>query len=85
MGVELSCPAMPAERPTDHQVLDELDALRRESVARSAEVKRLAADVHRVLGRKAMAGALLGDTRNTARRLPGWLGDRIAELRRRMT
>lgn len=75
---------MPDDRDTaEARLLAELDALRRESVERSAVIKQLAADVHRVLGRKAMAGALLSDTRHTARRLPDWLRGTIAKLRRR--
>lgn len=53
----------------DTELLEQLEHLRRESAARTAEIKLLAADVHRVLGRKAMLAALIGDSWHNAGRV----------------
>lgn len=74
---------MPDDDTSTARLLAELDALRRESAERTAALKQLAADVHQVLSRKAMAGALISDTRTTVRWLPDRLRRALTTLRRR--
>lgn len=75
---------MPNDRLINEtEVLEELETLRRQSAERSADIKQLAAAVHGVLGRRAMAGALLRDARDSAADVPSRARRALAVLRRR--